>query len=704
MQVSEGTVVGVRYRIVRHLGGGGFGQAFLAEDIHSFGEQCVVKKLQPSSPQVLEKARTLFDREGKTLQRLGKHDQIPRLLAYFEEAEEFYLVQEFIPGRDLSRELTPGKKLSEPYARKLLRDVLPILEYVHSEQVIHRDIKPSNIIRPPGGKLVLIDFGAVKQITQRQSHATIIGTPGYTPREQAIGDPNYSSDIYALGMVAIQSLTGMAARDIPRHPDTEEVMWRELASPDLGEALVGILRKMVHPDHRKRYQSATEVLEALAETTTEGYKPTQVITPGYPDAEKTQSGNLEPPEEPSKIGPLSVKPWHAIAGVAGMGVLLLVVEMFYPIARPFYYVRQGRQLLEEFQPEKALVKFENSTDLRDDYREGWKGQGDALLTLGRYERALTAYQRVLLEQNDPKNLNNQGKVLYKLGRKEDALVAHEQAIELDPNNASAWQGKGIALIGMREFDKAIEAFDKAKSISPNDPRVWQAKGIALGYLGRRPEALKVYEEALDSYDKKLEKEPENLTAWVDRGEVLNQLGRPQDALASYEEALKINPQHYPALVAKGNALVRLQEPEKALEAYDEAIESRNTDYLVWYNRGIILSRVLPQKKEEQQEKQEYLQEALKSFERVLQLKSEFYPALKEKGVTLIFLEKYQEALEVFDRAKEINTQDPYLWINRGDALAKLGKTREAKNSYEKALALKLQPDERKQVQQKLENL
>jgi len=683
MQASDGRVVGGRYRIIRQLGGGGFGQAYLAEDIHSFGEQCVVKQLQPSSPQILQQARKLFDREGKTLQRLGKHEQIPRLLAYFEEDEEFYLVQELIPGHDLSRELTSGKKLSEPYAIKLLQDVLPILEYVHSEQVIHRDIKPSNIIRREGGSLVLIDFGAVKQITQAQSNTTIIGTPGYTPPEQAIGEPNYSSDIHALGMVAIQSLTGTAPRNIPRHPDTEEVMWRDLAKPEISDALTEILQKMVHPNYKKRYQSAAEVLQDLAKKA----KVRGPITGQLLEAPSLVARSVGP-------GRWYVKPWHAIAGVAGMGVLLLAVEMLYPIGRPFYHVRQGRQLLEEFQPEKALLEFEKSTGLRDNYREGWKGQGDSLLTLGRLERALAAYGKVLqLQANDPINLNNKGKVLYILGRNEEAFAAHEQAIALDPNNASAWQGKGIALIGQGKFSEAIKAFDKAKDISPNDPRVWQAKGIALGYLGQKQEALQVYEEALYSYDQRLEKDPENLTAWVDRGEVLNQLGRPEDALASYEEALKINPQHYPALVAKGNVLGRLQKASAALEAYNEAINIRNTDHLVWYNKGIIEARFLQRK-----------QDALSSFERSLELNSQFYPALMEKGVTLIFLGKHQEALEVFDRAKEINPQDPYVWANRGDVLTKLEKITEAKSSYKKALNFPMPDYVRQQVQQKLESL
>nr|WP_199306843.1 protein kinase [Anabaena sphaerica] len=125
--------------------------------------------------------------------------------------QEVYLIQEFIEGKDLTNEICPGKKFSEAEVIQLLRDVLEILVYVHDNKVIHRDIKPDNIMRRKDGKLVLIDFGAIKQInttTAMKSGSTTrtirISTPGYTPLEQAMGKPKFSSDIYALGMTVYQ--------------------------------------------------------------------------------------------------------------------------------------------------------------------------------------------------------------------------------------------------------------------------------------------------------------------------------------------------------------------------------------------------------------------------------------------------------------------------------------------------------------------
>ena len=125
-----------------------------------------MKQLKPQAtdPLTLETAGRLFDREAETLEKLGNHDRIPRLLAHFEEKQEFYLVQELIEGYDLSKDLLPDKQFGEDEVVQLLRDILEVLEFVQEQGVIHRDLKPQNMMRRQDGKIVLIDFGAVKQI------------------------------------------------------------------------------------------------------------------------------------------------------------------------------------------------------------------------------------------------------------------------------------------------------------------------------------------------------------------------------------------------------------------------------------------------------------------------------------------------------------------------------------------------------------
>ena len=273
-------LLGGRYQVVQVLAFGGFGQTYVAKDMHRPGTpECVVKHLQPASANsgFIQNARRLFQTEAEILEQLGNHNQIPRLLAYFEENQEFYLVQDFIQGHTLRAELQPGERWSENQVYQLLQEVLGILVFVHSHGVIHRDIKPDNIIRrAEDGKIVLVDFGSVKQawtqvitapeqsnsvLAHQPSPTIAIGTPGYMPTEQGRGRPQPNSDIYALGMIAIQALTGVTPTELHEESENGEIAWRHLV--DVSEAIASVLTKMVRYNFKNRYSSATEALAAL---------------------------------------------------------------------------------------------------------------------------------------------------------------------------------------------------------------------------------------------------------------------------------------------------------------------------------------------------------------------------------------------------------------------------------------------------------
>ena len=262
-----------RYKIICNLAEGGMGQTFIAEDLQISGNpKCVVKKLKPASSDssFLITAKQRFFNEAAILERLGQqHDQIPKLLDSFEENQEFYLVQELVHGHPLSVEMPLGQRWTELKVTSFLQDVLEILKFVHSQGVIHRDIKPDNLIRrQPDGKLVLIDFGAVKELRLHPvsgsgmfSSTMGIGTPGYAPTEQSRGKPRFSSDLYALGMVAIQALTGMQPGQLREDEQTGEIIWREQA--EVRDGLVVFLNKMTRYHFKDRFETATEALQAL---------------------------------------------------------------------------------------------------------------------------------------------------------------------------------------------------------------------------------------------------------------------------------------------------------------------------------------------------------------------------------------------------------------------------------------------------------
>jgi formylglycine-generating enzyme required for sulfatase activity/tRNA A-37 threonylcarbamoyl transferase component Bud32 len=301
--LPTGKILKGRYKITQYLSGGGFGDTYLAEDTQKPSRPiCVVKHLKPkqSGTNVLKLAKELFKREAKVLEGLGQHDQIPTLFAYFDEGNEFYLVQEFINGDNLEDKIQLGQPWNESQVINLLAGILEVLVFVHQKKVIHRDIKPPNLIRrKPDGKIVLIDFGAVKEVNtvliNPQGHttfSTVIGSAGYTPSEQSKGKPKLASDVYAVGKVAIQALTGVHPTMLPEDPNTGEVIWRNRANitnPDLAN----ILDKMVRDYFPNRYQNAQEVLLAMQQANLiTSVPPTQPV-----NSPQTQQ-QLVPPMQP----------------------------------------------------------------------------------------------------------------------------------------------------------------------------------------------------------------------------------------------------------------------------------------------------------------------------------------------------------------------------------------------------------------------
>lgn len=268
-----GTTLQDRYLLKEKLSSGGFGETYLAESPQKLSvpqRKCVVKLLKPNRKDDSDIV-SRFKHEAEILITLGKeHDQIPKYIDYFEENQDFYIVQEYIEGHDLSNEITVGKPWSEDEVIELLQGVLKVLAYVHEQGVIHRDIKPSNIMRRYSDhKLILIDFGAVKEVIpgiENISSTIEIGTMAYMPSEQRQGYPQFASDIYAVGLMAIQALTGLAVGEIRKDNKLEFILPDQI---NVSQWLADILAKMVQYDFRHRYRDATEVLNALKQTTAE---------------------------------------------------------------------------------------------------------------------------------------------------------------------------------------------------------------------------------------------------------------------------------------------------------------------------------------------------------------------------------------------------------------------------------------------------
>jgi serine/threonine protein kinase len=271
-----------RYVPIDLLGKGGFGTAFLALDLRIPGMRpCVVKQFQPAgnlSPNQLQQAQKLFEREAEVLAQIGnQHDQITDLFAFFpitvkslqpgKDDQFFYLVQEYIDGQNLEEELFQNGKFSEDQVLEVLQEILKILQFVHQRHIIHRDIKPSNIMRRRDGKLFLLDFGAVKQVTNAASggaaSSTGIYSIGYAPPEQMSGNQVFpSTDLYALAVTLLNLLTGEEPTEL-FDAYTNQWKWRNLVT--VSPKLANILDKMLQAAVNQRFQSADEVLAILSQ-------------------------------------------------------------------------------------------------------------------------------------------------------------------------------------------------------------------------------------------------------------------------------------------------------------------------------------------------------------------------------------------------------------------------------------------------------
>ncbi|HEY9829959.1 MAG TPA: serine/threonine-protein kinase [Stenomitos sp.] len=609
--------LGGRYQIIHKLGAGGFGRTFLAEDLHLPGHpQCVVKQLKPqtSEPETLAMARRLFDTEAEVLYQLGNHEQIPRLLAHFEDNEEFYLAQEFIEGEPLTKEFAKGQPWTESQVIELLQDILQVLAFVHEQQVIHRDIKPPNLIRRQGDdKIVLIDFGAVKQVSNQavnpetgETNLTIsIGTKGYMPNEQLAGTPRFSSDVYAVGMLGIQALTGVHPKSMSEDPQTGEMIWREHA-PHVSPELAGILDKMVRYDFRDRYSTAADALAALqsllgsrqdsllmnlssglkealptqkrqptpdelalAEELTEVeanlgetniWVPTDFPVPSSEESNDTTvslfqqqpSVDASPTKVPAKtklrvIQRPWVKLWPWLAVVTAVGVTFMVTKTVLSPQFAGRTVNRSGVLTDQRSTPTPTPSATPKPPPRKLTAEELQKEGERLRATGQYQEALKFYDQVIaLKPKFAEAYGGRCYCLNQLDKFSEAMVACNDALDLKPKYPEAMWGKGNAYQQQKRLTKALELYEQAIINKPKFAQAWVSRGMVLQSLGRSYEALWAVDRAIDL-------ERNSADAWTTKGEALWEIGRWDEAIVALDKALELQPNHPHALKLRQKA-------------------------------------------------------------------------------------------------------------------------------------------------------
>jgi serine/threonine protein kinase/Flp pilus assembly protein TadD len=593
--------LGGRYKIISHLGAGGFGQTFLAEDLHLPGHPpCVLKQLKPeiNNDNALQMARRCFNTEAEVLYQLGIHDRIPRLLAHFEEDKEFYLAQEFIEGKSLTYELTEGKAWSEGYVIDLLKDLLHVLSFVHQQQVIHRDIKPSNLIRRKAdNRIELIDFGAVKQVGVQGAidpesgltNVTIsIGTKGYMPNEQLAGKPRFSSDIYAVGILGIQAITGVH----PRHFEEDaqgEIAWHSRVaqvSPDLK----AILDRMVSYDFRSRYRDAMEALEALQqlpESTVQMAARKLEFPTVLQSATQFQSKNgsegwaeegwensaAQPQGQEEEAPPTAL--WLTAGstnGVKGRPDLTHVTTQAIGRARPTSITAIDREAKGKGKriwiAIGAIGTLGAAYALAQTFVPNWSEQ---FLNPAQTPGAAAQTGKGILKPEDPAiELLKQANAKMQSGRSAESLKLYDQSLALNPASPEANVGRCEALNQLKRPDEAIVSCNDALAYKSNYPQALWSKANALFLQKRRLEALKLYEDAT-------ERKPEFAPGWVKLGVTLQTLGRSAEALSALEKSISLYRNSDEAWGTKGQALLNLQRYEEAVISFNKALQLKPND-------------------------------------------------------------------------------------------------------------------------------
>ncbi|MGH1396970.1 MAG: protein kinase domain-containing protein [Trichormus sp.] len=282
LSIAVGQVIDNRYRLIRQIGQGGFGRTYLAEDQKKSHQKCVLKEFAPqvTEKQDLQKAKELFEREANVLKKLH-HSQIPMfhtsLQVKIGSQDFFFLVQDYIEGDNfdqlLEQRQSQGKTFTEAEIITLLQQILPVLSYIHSLDVVHRDISPDNLIWRRSDNLpVLIDFGGVKQLPASQGfwftklgvNHTLLGKKGYAPEEQLRqGKVYFNSDLYSLAVTALVLLTGKEPQKLY---DSYQGIWRWGREINVSFQLEAVLKKMLAYKPSDRYQSANQALKDLTST------------------------------------------------------------------------------------------------------------------------------------------------------------------------------------------------------------------------------------------------------------------------------------------------------------------------------------------------------------------------------------------------------------------------------------------------------
>jgi serine/threonine-protein kinase len=611
-----GETLNDRYRIIDNFSIGMYGQTYLAEDMTEPGSpKCIIRRLQlhNKGEAARKYIQDMLKKKLEALSEVNNHDQIPSIISYFSDNDSFYLVEEYVSGHPLADELEPYKPLPEEKVIAMMQEVLEVLAFMHHYSLTHQYIQPTTLIRrETDNKIVLTGSGVMREVSaqlvksQIQTHQTLLMHPStiYTPIEQTKGHTQLNSDIYALGMVAIQALSGLPTNVLSRikHQNGSsngDLVWQDRVEASAG--LIAILERMVHPDYSRRYQLAREVLsdlKALA-SVDQPLSSTNLSTDDALEMAPSESESEELPElqvDESTTEPQASRPLMRLYAMMGIVIAMVIGGTMVALL--------GRQLLQASgnsdrpsqsttnaggsgqmgKPDRTANSSQASGNSTGDpalpESEALFQEGQAQVSNGKPQDAIASFTRVIqLEPENAKAYYLRGNVRMTLGDHQNAIKDYNEAIRLNPDLTVAYVNRGSARADLGDDQAAIADYTRAIELD---------KTLAASYLNRCLSRSNIGDQtgAIEDCTQAISLQPDNVLAYQNRGLARRRLGEPQTAIQDFNIAMKLNPEDADSYYNRGLARRELGDYPGAILDYSKAIKLHPGHALALYDRGL----------------------------------------------------------------------------------------------------------------------
>ena len=653
-----GQLLDRRYRIIKVTDSSEVGKTYVAADTHRPGyPQCTVRemRLPGTSSQTPELVKVIFQRNAEIIEKLGKHDKIPELLAYFEENQSLYLIEEFIAGSPLSRELIPGQPWGQDEVINLLSEVLEVLVFIHENGFIHRRIQPDRTIRRESdGFFVLIDFSLDKEINPELANCHLLAQTSpnsvkrheakkpdlatdelYVPIEQSIGNPRYNSDIYALGTIAQLAVTGLSPEELSALRNNKgAISWRNSAT--CSAALADIIDRMVRSDCEERYQTSAEVLADIKQIPV---KSDFRLPPATIIAEAT---NQAPRQRQTRL--------LLLAAIPGAFILTATIIYFWQSqvpARAKELLTRGVAKAEQGDKTGAIADYTSAIALNASDPETFYKRANARYDLGATAQAIADYtEAIKVNPSHTKAIYNRALARRDTGDKRGAVADFTEVVRLNPSDDRAYYERGLAYYDMSDYRAAIADYTQAIRLNPNDATAYSNRGLARSAAGDKIGAMADFTQAIQM-------SPKQAGVYYSRGRSRFNLADYQGAMEDYSKAIELAPEQADAYTNRCSAYLNLATYDKAIEDCTRAITIDPKDEAAYNNRCIAYLNL------------KQFQKASEDCSLTIGLNGNNSKAYSNRGLAREASGDKLGAVEDFTQAIRLNPSDAVAYSNRG---------------------------------------